>query len=32
MADENLFALIWIGIYAVVATPTVYTRFSGIQL
>jgi len=27
----NLFALIWVGIYLVVATPTVYRRFSGIQ-
>ena len=28
----NFFSIIWQGIYVVVATPTVYTRFSGIQL
>lgn len=28
----DLFALISLGIYAVIAAPTVYTRFSGIQL
>mgnify|MGYP003482058243 CR=1 FL=1 len=28
----NMFALISIGIYLVIATPTVYTRISGIQL
>jgi len=28
----NFFSIIWQAIYVVVATPTVYTRFSGIQL
>ena len=28
----NMFPLLGIGIYMVVATPTVYTRISGIQL
>jgi B-box zinc finger protein len=28
----NYFSIIWQAIYVVVATPTVYTRFSGIQL
>lgn len=28
----DFFALIWLGIYVVIAAPTVYSRFSGIQL
>jgi hypothetical protein len=28
----NFFALIWLGIFVVIAAPTVYSRFSGIQL
>lgn len=28
----NPFSLIWLGIYLVVATPTVYSRFSGINI
>ncbi|HEX2697920.1 MAG TPA: hypothetical protein VHM28_09440 [Anaerolineales bacterium] len=28
----NIFAIIWQGIYVIIATPTVYARFSGIQL
>ncbi len=32
LTSGNLFTLIWLGVYLVIATPTVYSRFSGINL
>lgn len=32
LLSGNFFSIIWQGIYVIVATPTVYARFSGIQL
>jgi hypothetical protein len=31
LMSGDFFSLIWLGIYLVIATPTVYRRFSGIQ-
>lgn len=32
LTTGNIFSLIWLGVYLVIATPTVYSRFSGINL